>query len=66
MNCRSGKETFPSPQSAWRAVLILDGDKKNSSKRRNRMTWAKGRLEGYRCPMCKLWHVGHTVVGGAE
>lgn len=66
MNCRSGKEIFASPQQAWRAVLILDGNKKNASKHRNRMTWAKGRLEGYRCPMCKLWHVGHTVIGGAE
>lgn len=66
MNCRSGKEVYTSPQAAWNAVCILDGSKKASSRKRNRMNWAKGRLEGYRCPMCKLWHVGHTVIGGSE
>lgn len=62
MICRSGKAIYPSPQSAWHAVCILDGNKRNSSKRRNSVAWAKSRLKGYRCPMCKLWHVGHRVV----
>lgn len=62
MTFLTGKETFASPQQAWRAVTMLQSKANHSSKHRSRITWAKGRLEGYKCPVCKLWHAGHGIV----
>jgi hypothetical protein len=62
MNCNSGKSVYPSPQSAWRAVQMLQSTSNHSSRHRSKVVWAKTKLEGYKCPYCKQWHVGHGVI----
>jgi hypothetical protein len=38
-----------------------------SRKRRRRRRWADGeRMQPYRCPVCRLWHVGDEAVRGKQ
>lgn len=52
--CRS-KETYPTPQAAWREL------------RRIRQRRHTRDLHPYRCVCCRLWHIGrHTDVTGVQ
>ena len=59
MNCPSGKLRYASPQAAH-AVIAKQG-KRHEAQKRAALSWAKGRLTAYRCPMCGGWHTGHTT-----
>ena len=51
----SGKTPYLTPSAAQHALRCL-----LARPRRGTHTWARLRLQVYRCPTCAAWHLGHS------
>lgn len=52
MGCM-GKTAYASPQLAWRTIHNVEN--RRTSKKR------KGAFKPYKCRVCGMWHIGHTL-----
>jgi len=59
-DCPSGKNSYPSPQKAHRALELM-GRSKMRSVNAFRADWHSGKAGAYQCSYCGMWHIGHGV-----
>ena len=57
--CRTGKQTFPSPQDANRTLRLMM--RHNGHSHASMKSWSRGKATAYKCCFCGLWHIGHEA-----